>query len=363
MEKEIIFTENPEQDLWNYLLKYTYKSHILKYFSENSINVGEDKESICEIISSSIVQAFEYFRLSKDASLNVSPVLIYYGTVNLVLGITTLKTGKLFNIKNHGMNINIDQSNKDIGSTKIHFVGSSDGGLHVFLKELGEDLNLTQMEDWDLREVLLSIPEINQEALQCYDNPFSYCLPIKEIITENERIEQVEFVGKTETEVKDIIKEIPNFKDSYLEPTLVGNNGKLVAILRHKYLKKGIAIESQTNQLFLQVGHKKSKELTILPQWVYMYIGLFVLCSICRYHPSKWNPFLRLDESGEKLLIEKFLQYSRRILPNIFLSLILKKDCKFENKKYFPENKIKILGEHEIKDLISTELFKKGDLK
>ena len=362
MEKEIIFTENPEQDLWNYLLKYTYKSHILKYFSENNINIGENEEIICEIISSSIIQAFEYYKLSKEASLNVSPLLLYYGTVNLVLGVTTLKSGKLLNIKDHGMKV-ISNSDKKIGSTKIHFLDSNNGGLHLFLNQLGENVKLTQMNDWELSEILLSIPDINQEAVQCYDDLSTYCLPIQELITENETIEIIEFKHKTEKEVQEIINQIPKFTESYLRPNLYNKSDCVTAILRHKFLRQSIAIESCNNQLFLQIGHKKNNDLTVLSQWVYMYIGLFVLCSLCRYYPNKWNPFLRLDESGEKLLIEKFLQHARRMLPNIFLSLLLNKDCKFENKKYKPENRIKILGEHEIKDLIYSELLKKGEIK
>lgn len=59
------------------------------------------------------------------------------------------------------------------------------------------------------------------------------------------------------------------------------------------------------------------------------------------------------------MLIDKFLGVCRRIVPNIFLSKIEKCTYSFENKKYEPENKIKVLGEHEIKDLIQKQIIKK----
>ncbi len=289
--------------------------------------------------------------------------MLYYGTVNLVLGVATLKSGKKFEIKNHGMKVDVSNSDKKIGSTSISFVGGNKGGLNVFLTQLGVDAKLTQMQNWDLSEILLSIPEINQEAIQCYDNLPSYCFPIDQVINENETFEKIEFKNITEKEVLEIIDNVSNFKDSYLPPTLKKCENVITAILRHKYLKPSIAIEAINNQLFLQIGHKKSKDAIVLPQWVYMYMGLFVLCSLCRYYPNIWNPFLRLDESGEKLLIEKFLQHARRILPNIFLSLLINKDCRFENKKYIPNNKVKVLGEHEIRELICSEILKKGEYR
>ena len=90
-----------------------------------------------------------------------------------------------------------------------------------------------------------------------------------------------------------------------------------------------------------------------------MYVALYGAASLCRYSPQIWNPFIRLDERGEKLLVEKFLEISRRKLPNIILSIIEKREYSFENKKYEPENQVKVLGEHEIKDLIQAELHRK----
>ena len=45
---------------------------------------------------------------------------------------------------------------------------------------------------------------------------------------------------------------------------------------------------------------------------------LFIMGSLCRYHPEIWGPFVLNDETGERLLFEKFIYYSRRIIiPNI----------------------------------------------
>ena len=358
--KYIVYTENPEEELWNTLLQYTYKSRIIKFFSENKIEVNEeDKDDICEIISSSLSQAKEYYELSKEASLNVSPLLLYYGTINLFLGATVLKTGLKCPIDNHGMKIDFDVSDNSIGSTKIHFFNYNTGGIHVFMKKYNLAHNLVAMEDWTIKELLLSIPDINQEALQCYDYSDSFCYPINQSINENGTVDKVVFYNKTPDQIKSIFNSIPSFSESYLEPQINQFDGYCVSVLRHKYLSKNNNIRAHYDQEFLECGHTKNGKLILLPQWVYMYSILFGLGSLCRYVPEKWNPFLRLDESGEKLLIDKFLNVVKRVLPNIVLSLITDKEYRFENKKYQPENKINILGEHEIKEFIQTEVLRR----
>lgn len=350
-----IFTENPEEELWKTLLQYTYKSKILKYFNKKSI-IPDDSDNVCEIISGALLQANEYYQLSKKSSLQTAPLLLYYGTINLVLGVATLITGKTQRIENHGMKIILDFDNKEVGNTRIKFLSLNTGGIHVFLNALNETNNLINSGEWNLRELMLSIPEIHIEAQQCYENADTFCFPLGKVITEDGEFERISINGKTVSEINNTLNEIVGFTESYLKPVINQKNNEYDIILRHKFLKKPIDIKAYSGQSFLMRAHRKNGKLISLPQWAYMYIALFVLASLCRYYPQKWNPFIRLDDSGEKLVVDKFLGYTRRILPNIFLSKIEGKTFLFENKKYSPENKIKILGEHEIKELIEKTI-------
>lgn len=88
-----------------------------------------------------------------------------------------------------------------------------------------------------------------------------------------------------------------------------------------------------------------------------MYAALFIMGSLCRYHPEKWGPFVLNDETGERLLFEKFLYLSRRILPNIVLNLLNNDNVVYVTQKYSINETIKHVGEHEIKELIQKELY------
>lgn len=100
---EIIYSENAEDDIWEQLLKFSYQSNISKHIG------GEVESEITNIVAGSITQAFEYFKSYKDVSLNTSPLLLYYGTINLLYGFITLKRNSIIIIKNHGAKLDTSE--------------------------------------------------------------------------------------------------------------------------------------------------------------------------------------------------------------------------------------------------------------
>ena len=68
-----IFTESPEDDLWRELLQYSYRANVSRYLKEHSLD--EDEDTINTIIGS-FLQANEYFKASKSANLQISPLLL-----------------------------------------------------------------------------------------------------------------------------------------------------------------------------------------------------------------------------------------------------------------------------------------------
>lgn len=347
----IVYTETPEVDLWKKLLQYSYKARIQSYFKKNGIETETGDNEIFDIISGAFLQADEYFTLSKSASLYTAPLLLYYGAANLLLGAVTLMQGKTIDVQNHGMKIITDDSGTMIGATKVHYLSPSDGGINVFLRFWDDKIKLVETDDWTLEELLLSIPEINLEASQCYEGT-NYCLALETINTENGMIERVRYENNEEAAFAGIL----GFSKSYLHPQYKENSGNGYFILKHKYLSDPICYPSYTGQTYLLRSHSKNSKECQMPQWAYIYSALFALASLCRYHPQKWNPFIRLDDSGEKLVVDKFLETARRILPNMILSKIEGQNYSFENRKYAAEDRIKVLGEHEIKDLIHSQL-------
>ena len=57
-----IFTENPEDDLWQELLRYSYKANVKRYLDEHSLAYNDD---VINCIIGSVLQAHEYYSASK----------------------------------------------------------------------------------------------------------------------------------------------------------------------------------------------------------------------------------------------------------------------------------------------------------
>lgn len=123
-----IFTESPEDDLWRELLQYSYRANVSRYLKEHSLD--EDEDTINTIIGS-FLQANEYFKASKSANLQISPLLLYYGATNLLLGLTSLMTGKRPEIKNHGMTAIDSTISTYIAEANVVFGDPNTGGIRT----------------------------------------------------------------------------------------------------------------------------------------------------------------------------------------------------------------------------------------
>ena len=349
-----IFTEEPEQELWRSLLQYSYKANILRYFEDNQVQrTKKDDDTLAHIIAGAILQADEYYKASRTVSLQVEPLLLYYGTTNLLYALAVLSTGIIPDIKNHGIRISTDSVKKHIAETGITFEHFGDGGIHLFSRVLGYRFNLCDYSPWDLGDFLDSIAEIKDDFEHCYCNRESHVLPLHVVNTPNGIVEKIYL---TDEEAHSALSKVEDFSNAYLRPERVQRNNDSYFILHRKMNGKEIHKISYSGQPYLQVGHEKSgKSITVYKE-LNMYVTLFVLGNLCRYHPAIWNPFVTQDSTGEKLLIEKFLYYSRRMLPNFVLNMIMKKQVLFVSDKYTPEDRVHLVGQHEIQEIVSKEV-------
>lgn len=349
-----IYTEEPEQELWQTLLQFSYRSNILRYFEENSIVRTGDEELLVNCVAGAILQADEYYKASKTVSLQVEPLLLYYGTTNLLYAMTVLKSGTIPQIKNHGMHLEVNSENNFIADTGIIFDHYSDGGIHVYSKSMGYMENLCQYHSWTLGEFLDSIAEIKDDFERCYRDKASHILQLNIVNTSNGVVERINLESES---ILSKLNDIEGFSKSYLKPQISSSiNNERYIVLHRKMNGKDIRQIAYSGQPYLQVGHTKNGRLLTVPSVINMYVSLFVLGSMCRYHPEKWNPFVTQDSTGEKLLLEKFLYFSRRILPNIVLNNILEKRVLLSSDKYMPEERVNLVGQHEVKEIVAKEL-------
>jgi len=360
METKRIFTESPEDEQWRLLMHYTYPINI-KDFLKNNGN-SNPSEKLVESISSSLLQAKEYFQASKLSTLQISPLLMYYGTTNLLYGIANLITGRENKIENHGMYIQIDDPYIKIADISIYPNNPKTGALSVFCNIFCSTCKIINSGKWKIKELFASIPDLLNDFLDCYKEGKPYVIPVQILKQSNSTIERIKplYLERLE-DFNDVFDRIEEFENNYLTPQYTSQRKYI--ILHPKMGSKNIGIYSISGQKFLKLSYLKNGNLYDPSLEIIMFMALYALGFISRYHPEIWNPFIRNDISGEKLLIEKFLYYSRRFLPNLALNYIMNNRIVFvnetqgfiDNSLYMTKNEVKSIVEEEFRKMMDRE--------
>lgn len=356
MIEEKIFTENPEEELWRELLHFTYKANVKRFLEERSLCCDD---SVINCVIGSFLQANEYYKACAAANLQISPLLLYYGTTNLLYGMVTLINGEVKEIHNHGMRLSSTSFEKYIAETEVSFENPETGGLHVFSKALGYNDDLSKMGRWNLKEFLSSIAEIENDFKRCYQEKNSNVLKVDVVNTVTGKIEKINYSKVTENEILDVLQNVTDIEKSYFPPQKGKDpSGQEYYILRRKMTGEDIKYTSFSGQPYLLAGVKKNGKQVTLPPLLNLYIALFMMGSLCRYQPQLWSPFVLNDETGERLVYEKVIHYARRLIPNMVLNEIHQKKITYVTEKYNEKDTIKLVNEHEVKEIVKEELFK-----
>ena len=159
--------------------------------------------------------------------------------------------------------------------------------------------------------------------------------------------------------ILNVLNNVEDFKKNYLDyqTGYEKETNRNYLILRKRMTGKNIKKISFSGQPYLQAGIEKNGQLITLPQLFNMYSALFIMGSLCRYHPKIWGAFVLNDETGERLLFEKFIYYSRRIIPNIVLNIINNDDITYVTQRYSTNETIKHVNEHDVKELVRNEIY------
>ncbi|WP_347861545.1 YaaC family protein [Salimicrobium sp. PL1-032A] len=320
-----IATDNPETELWRIISKYSYPSNIEKYFNENDIILEDEK--VVDFISGSILQAESYFRMAKTSELYIKPLLVYYGVSNLLAGTSSLLTGSFLAVKNHGMNlIPPTDLQEGIISSQVKIVDPGSGGFTKFHNILVTGETPPHGITIGLNEVLGSIPDLKFEFENCYQAEKSNVIPV-EIVKLNDRtIERIYYEGISRVGSKEkVFNNIEHFKDNYLPPQFLEDK----IVLNRKMNFNDIGIYSIHGRKYLQLSIQKKSTKIKMNSLFNMYLALYALGYLSRYNPHIWNPFVQKDLTGEKLVIEKFMDIAIRHVPNLVLNIIEGEEIKF----------------------------------
>jgi len=310
-------SDNPIQKIWQTILRFTYVDVINNWW----ISHGETKDdALAFFIASSFQQAKSYFDSASNANNNILPVLLYYGSVNLLVGTLTLKKHKKFDITSHGMKLDKKSLiGSKIFSTKLKPQDKS-GTLNVIASEMEGISNFMNLGSWNLEELLSSLPDLALAFQFIFPEKELKVIKVEEVNLEGRLLERIPIASVTEGEkIAQSLELNTNFSDTYLKPQITQNHKYL--ILNRKPKSEPFGIYSISGEKYLPIPFK-SKGNKFLPQYLSIIMGLFILATLSRYYPEIWDSFMRYDSTGAKNLVIEFLQKAERFFPNLILNII-----------------------------------------
>jgi hypothetical protein len=310
-------SEDPQNSIWKELLLYTdYK--VLK-----KIWPGHQEDDYINI-STSIIQADEYFKASKSCSIKTRPLLLYYCFLNLTRAIAFVKTDKEPNSSYHGL------AKPVISSDILKVTAQGKDGL---FKDLSKIFNYSYVNDsiFTFEQFIKNIPELQYELKMYFGiESDSIALTVKSYISKG-----------FEIKIPKNIFESNNCFNKFLDDFTKDEQNENIILT---YLSKDNSNEGERVNEGVKLM-KKYFHYSVLDYQYYFnmnqnpipiecaYFGsMFILSSIVRYFPKHISSFsLDIGDASASWFINHYCDIAARVYPNLMLNIIADKHIKYLN--------------------------------
>lgn len=314
MQEKVIYSENPINDIWLSIEKYSYSNNIEKYLSSRSLPTNS---KLSESISGAILQASDFFKASKYVTIQIAPILLYYGLINLLFASSALITGEIPKVKSHGLCLKKENIPEKLLQSSVIVFNKENGGFFYYFRGLKKEV-IDRQEEWTIQECLSAIPELTIQFISQFGSKSTHIIPLDRVITD----ENTSFIMNYDIinlrQLKTIIKNDSSLGKNYF----MSEYGKKV-VFKKKLNGNNLYKRSYTGQYYFPVSFNRESKFGKKPSGLFSaYIALFGLCTLCRYYPYLWTPYIRLDPSGDVNFIKLFLSYVQRYIPNIVLDYV-----------------------------------------
>jgi hypothetical protein len=251
---------------------------------------------------------------------------LYYGASNLLNAVGVLKTGNSLGIEGHGMTVSVSE---DIGGISLKTNNPSSGALQKYSSIFSNGLEIADGSDWSFKEVISGVFDLKDDFEATYPEESSISIPVEVLKQKNSDLYRIPLKEISEDKIN--FASIDGFSENYLRPNKANN----YLILRRKLNSKDDCCRySLLGKRYFSQSFNKGGGKTPSPIMMY-HMGLFILCSACRYSPAVWHPFILKDQTGERHLVDKFLSLAFRHFPQLVLESLLGERIIFskENKQ------------------------------
>ena len=340
-----IVTEEPEIELWRQIARFGYEANVGRLWKR--LHGANPSDSELATVVGGILQAEEYFASSRNATMHVAPLLAYYGAISLGHAVGSMIRGAILPVQGHGAHCEPTELNP-VADIEV-IVSNPNSGALPLISSVLSTRGLVSGSKWTVKQAFSAIPDLHTDYLQCYPAAPPGTLPLTTLKTRKGIIDRIEAAHVPEDCELDAC--IPNFRDAYLPPQVP--QGGTHWVLRRKPNGRDLAIQSVGGQRFLQICLGRPEPLSLVSAYL---VGLYALGFLSRYRTHLWTPFVRADSTGEQLVVRRFLNLTRRQLPNLMLERLLGEQIQlvasgsFERDTRLTEEGIRELIDERIKE-------------
>lgn len=326
-------TDDPVQEQWRALLRFAYPTHIKRVFDE--FDRAAPSADLVESVAGACRQAHAYFTAAAAAPLDISPLLLYYGTSNLLFAVYTLRRGESPDIGHHGMTLDPPESGGRVGDATLICRASKGGALTAFAELFGADSPPAGGESWSLRELVAGLPDVCTFGDWPYALADRRTLPVTVVQREHEVVERLDREACSGQEPADCLRRVPGLERAYLRP----HDRYLGVILHPRQEGPDIGTYNALGDKFLVMAREAGARPAAPPHGLSYFMALYVLGMLSRYHPGIWHPFVRADSTGERAMVERLVDAAARVVPRMALEALYDARWQFDGGTSVPEDR------------------------
>lgn len=332
-------TDDPVEEIWFRLSEdeseYSTRQKLSRYLREEGIELSDAQvESSSQYFSYCIRQAREYFRAAEGVSILTRPLLLFYGMVCLAKTLIILKEPvypKLLSEersrKTHGLGFRDQESHGSLVEEDL--VTIQDSGTFADLYRTYKD-DLPEEKSYSIRDLMGWIPELYPQIGMHDRFRMRLASGNSDIIAWEGKVRlRLQVFNSNQFQEGELHELYPflaeHFEVSDADPGLqfMGKSGYVTrertsdrareteAVAQLKEVLSKYCRYSYVTIMYLLPEARKPKLSPLLASYMLMY----GLSRVCRYMPDKWGRVIEGKESGERWLLERFIQLAPRTFP------------------------------------------------
>lgn len=347
-----IRTTNQNRKVWEYLRRYQSIKYIKKKLKKEIFNNSNLINTKSEQIASLMVQCENYYKTAELSSIDIKPLLLYYGMVGLskcliLSGDNSYTLSALAGVnKNHsthGLTVapknTTDQAIRDSKHIVDEFCYTATSrnrkGLYNLLRLCYSDTPIANVTRFCIQDLLSYIPELSKEYFSYFHKkPNSWhCDSHFGISNLSDTVQLIEFrdwdyviqksrsnekyghsIRRCFPELVNLYTLQPNSEDKYK------SNHNATSIDDSIYVSQLLTLE--TYALRKYSGYSVS-------DFDIHFITMFILSNLVRYRQDKWSRLIRRLDNDEMFIVESFVELSQVKYPFLILRELENRDYVF----------------------------------